>query len=620
MNYFNKNSAISLLFRLMDHLSVRRRRQLIALLGLMLLSAVTEVVSLGAVLPFLGVLINPDKVFEYPWVEDVARTLGVGSAAEMVGPLTALFILAALFSGAVRLVLLWSSVRLSNLCGADLGISVYNKTLRQPYMVHLMRNSSVVISGINKVVVAQAMLHSMLTVVNSLVLLVFVMSAIIAINAKIALAAVGVFGIGYSVLGFFSKMRLEKNSLALSQESIAMLKIIQEGLGGIRDILLDGSQAVYCKLFRKSQLTLTNAQSSNQFLSMSPRQYMEVMGIVLIATVAYYFSQRDGGVAAAMPTLGAMALGAQRMLPATQQLFSAWAGINGNLDSLLDALELLDQKIPKTPTVEESGSVLFNKDITFKEIAFRYYSDGPLVLDHITLAVPKGGRVALVGSTGSGKSTALDLLMGLLTPVSGQLLIDGLPVTAKNCRVWQQQIAHVPQTIFLGDNSLMENIAFGVPVDEIDVSAVKEAASRAQIDSFIEKLADGYHTEVGERGVRLSGGQRQRIGIARAFYKKAAVLVLDEATSALDNTTEKEVVKAIENLDREVTVFWIAHRLSTVSYCDNIFELENGRIVASGTYEQLYHKSASFRQMAMHQDGVTDSQSDKFKEDLTLKG
>ena len=248
------------------------------------------------------------------------------------------------------------------------------------------------------------------------------------------------------------------------------------------------------------------------------------------------------------------------------------------------------EPLPRPLEVRES--------VCFDEVSFRYSPEGPLVLEDVSLRIPRGATVGIVGSTGSGKSTALDLLMGLLEPTSGSVLVDGLSITEKRRRSWQRNVAHVPQTIFLADASLAENIAFGVPADEVDMNRVQDSASRAAIADFIEGHADGYDARVGERGIRLSGGQRQRIGIARALYKRASVLVLDEATSALDHATERLAINSIERYGDELTVIVVAHRLTTVERCDVIYQFDGGRLVAEGTLEELLSGNSHFRQMA----------------------
>ena len=318
----------------------------------------------------------------------------------------------------------------------------------------------------------------------------------------------------------------------------------------------------------------------------------------MIAVFAYRLSL-SGSVATVFPVLGALAIGAQRLLPALQQSYAAWVNIAGNYASLADTLDMLDQQLPKRMLPMSPVALVFQEDIRFKAVRFRYTDDSPWVLNCLNFTICKGARIGLVGSSGSGKSTTMDLLLGLLMPSEGEVLVDGLPLSGNLIRAWQKSIAHVSQSIYLTDTTLAENIAFGVQPEEIDMDRVRLAAKQAYIADFVESRPEKYGTVIGERGIRLSGGQRQRIGIARALYKQASVLVFDEATSALDNSTEQSVMNAIEQLHPEITIIIIAHRLSTVRHCDTIFQLENGRVLAQGTYEQLLVSSPSFRLMAI---------------------
>ena len=586
-----------LLLQLWHHLSRRRQRQFGMLLGLMVISAFAEVVSLGAVLPFIGILTAPERVFNHPVVADLAQALGIATADQLVLPLTIVFATAALIAGAIRIFLLWVTTRLAVVSGADLSIEVYRRTLYQPYWVHAARNSSDTISGITSKVniTVFGVLLPLLTLISSFVLLAAVMIALIVIDPVIALVAIVGFGASYGLVTWLTRRRLERNSLRIAFEQTQVIKALQEGLGGIRDVLLDGTQPIYCDVYRQADHPLRQAHGNNIFIGGSPRFAMEALGMVLIAVLAYVLSRHAGGVATALPALGALALGAQRLLPALQQIYSAWASIVGSRASLAGTIELLDQPLPADVLQPTSAPLRFQKDIRFNAVRFRYTNDGPWVLDGLNLVISKGARVGFVGSTGSGKSTTLDLLMGLLMPTQGVLLVDGHPIRGKRIRAWQRTIAHVPQNIFLADTTLAENIAFGVPRGDIDMDRVRQVARQAQIAEFIESRPEGYNAYVGERGIRLSGGQRQRIGIARALYKQATVLVFDEATSALDNATEQSVMDAITALNRDLTVLLIAHRLTTVRRCDSIVELEGGRVVAQGTYDQLLERSPSFR-------------------------
>jgi ATP-binding cassette subfamily B protein len=588
----------TMLVRLWRQLNQRRRRQFVAIVGLVFVSALAEVASLGAVLPFLGVLTAPERVLKYPLVGQLMRLAGATSPRQLVLLLAAGFATAAIVAGALRMLLLWVSTRVAYATGADFGSEVYRRTMYQPYQMQITRNSSELISGITgKLADTVTILNQLLTLFSSSVLLVFIMTALFAIDPIVAALAMAGFGGGYAAITALSRKRLRLNSQRISVEHTQMVKALQEGLGGIRDVLLDGTQPVYCDIYGRADYRMRRALGNVIFASQSPRFAMEALGMVLIAALAYGISRTAGGVASALPVLGALALGAQRLLPVLQQGYSAWATIAGNQMSLANTLELLEQPLPAEALMPAPAPLPFRDSARFNGVWFRYSSSGPWVLNDFDLTIRKGTRMGFVGSTGSGKSTALDVLMGLLAPTRGELLVDGDPVTGNRVRAWQRAIAHVPQSIFLADASLAENIAFGIPRGDIDMARVKQAAQQAQIAQFIEGRPEGYEAFVGERGIRLSGGQRQRIGIARALYKRASILIFDEATSALDNATEQSVMDSIEGLDRELTILLIAHRLTTVRRCDVIVELEHGRVVSQGTYDELLKSSASFRSM-----------------------
>ena len=312
--------------------------------------------------------------------------------------------------------------------------------------------------------------------------------------------------------------------------------------------------------------------------------------MTLIAGLAFVMTQQENGMVAAIPILGALALGAQRLLPALQQAYSAYSTIKGSNSSFEDVLNLLDQSLPEYADQILPKPIPFKKEIKLKNLNFRYTKKSPWVLKNINISLEKGSRIGFIGVTGSGKSTLLDIIMGLLLPTNGELIVDQQAIDDLNRRAWQAHIAHVPQNIYLSDGSIEENIAFGVSKEQIDYQRVKKSAQQAQISELIDEWKDGYQTFVGERGVRLSGGQRQRIGIARALYKKANILIFDEATSALDNETEREVMEAIEGLGKEITVLIIAHRLTTLKGCDKIVKLDKNYITHVGSYQEMINE------------------------------
>jgi ATP-binding cassette subfamily B protein len=488
----------------------------------------------------------------------------------------------------LRLLLLWLSIKLGNATGAELSIEVYRRTLYQDYSVHIARSSSEIISGITqKVGAATGILISMVTVITSTLLFMAILATLLIVDPFVAIIAAATFGTAYGFIALLTRRRLVQNSQSIAKEQTQVIKGLQEGLGSIRDVLLDGTQKVYCNLYQKAIFKLQKAFGENTFINQAPRYALESLGMVLIAVFVLTLSHRSGGIAAALPILALLALGAQRLLPLMQQLYGNWSVVVGSKASLDEVLNLLDQPLPSQVNEPEPKPLDFMQSITFENIRFQYNRNGAWVIDGFDLTIAKGSRVGIVGSTGSGKSTTLDLLMCLLTPTQGQILVDGKSVSSSSRRAWQRSIAHVPQNIFLTDATIAENIAFGIPVDLINNEQVRLAARQARIADFIESRPEAYNAIVGERGVRLSGGQRQRIGIARALYKQASVLIFDEATSSLDNETEQEVMGAIEGLNKNLTIIMIAHRITTLKNCDIIVKIENGRITRKCNYEQI---------------------------------
>ena len=590
-----------LLLRLWHRIHPRRRKQIVVASLLMVVSAFAEMVTLGAVIPFVAVLVDPDRVLQYELVADLAQFLGVNQPEELVLPLAVLFVVGVLIAVVIRLAVVWSTTRLAMAIGADLSADAYERTLYQPYSTHIGRNTSEIMSGVIQKVeaIAGGILSPLQTTVGSALTIIAVMVALILIDPFLALTAVVSIGGGYVVITYAFRGRLKRNSQQITREQTRVVKAIQEGVGGIRDILIDGTQAVFLDQFRNSDRPVRRAQGSNSIIQQVPRVVLEGVAILVFSVLAVQLSGRPGGVASELPVLGALVLGGQRLLPLGQQCYAAATLVLGHRSHLAGALEILEQSMPENHGQPSPLAMKFETEIEFQHLRFRYTENGPWVIDDLNLTIRIGTRVGLVGTTGCGKSTLLDLLMGLLVPCQGAVLVDGQRLEGNGLTVWQRSIAHVPQHVFLADASLTENIAFGVRAEDIDLDRVMEAAHRAMIAEFIENEPMGYETVVGERGVRLSGGQRQRIGIARALYKKASVLVFDEATSALDDQTERAVIHSLTSLDRQATLLFVAHRLSTLRDCDVVIEMSDGRIVGQGTYEDLISTSMTFRELAL---------------------
>lgn len=582
------NSLFFILHQLWQHISKRRKLQFGLILVLTIITSLAEVVSLGTVFPFISILTQPENLFDSPSMTGIIHFFGITQANKMILPLTIAFGLSAVIAGALRLLLLWVNYRLSNAMAADLSVDVYRKTLYQPYMVHLQRSSSEVISGITqKVGLASTILISCLTVITSTFLFVSIIFTLIIVDPVVAVGSAMCFGFAYFIIGAITQKKLVSNSNIISGQQTRVVKALQEGLGAIRDVLLDGTQKLYIGIYSNSMKKLQTASGQNSFISQAPRYAMESFGMILIAVFVLILSKRNGGVTSSLPVLAMLGLGAQRLLPILQQLYASWSTIAGGKKPMKDVIDFLNQPLPTDAFLPEPEPMTFTKSIKLNNVFFKYTENGSFVLNGLSLEIPRGARVGIIGSTGSGKSTTLDLLMGLIAPTCGNLLVDDLPVDNSKMRTWQRTVAHVPQSIFLADATVAENIALGTPVEEIDFDRIRDVASSARISTFVESLPEGYLTVVGERGSRLSGGQRQRIGIARALYKRASVLVFDEATSALDSKTEKEVMNAIDGLNKNLTIFLIAHRIATLKTCDFIAELESGKVVHVWKYNDL---------------------------------
>jgi len=576
----------ALLRRLWAHLPGKRRFQLVAVFGSMLASGFAEIVSLAAVVPFLTVLADPERLWSQPWVRSLAQARGITAPNQLLLPVTVVFAFAAVAAGVIRLVNLWLSGRVAAGTGSDLSQEAYRRTLHQPYAVHVARNSATITTAMLSHVdgLIYGVLNPLLLIAVNVAVIAAIAIGLVLIDPWVAFLTVLGFGGAYLAITLATKASLAANSRRQAESGRALVQNVQEGLGAIRDVLLDHSQRYYLARYRHADWAIRQLRARAELLGGFPRFVIEAAGMAGVAALAYVLVTRSGGIAAALPVLGALALGAQRLLPALQQTYQSYSQLQSHIAGLHAVLDLLDQPAPDADR-PRAAPAAFTESIALDHCSFRYQPDLPLVLADVSLVIHRGERVALVGPTGSGKSTLADILMGLLAPSSGRLLIDGREVAPES---WQANIAHVPQSIFLADTSIAENIALGIPAAEVDSARLEAAARQAQIAGFIETLPRGYATTVGERGVRLSGGQRQRIGIARALYKQAPVLVFDEATSALDDATEKALMDTLAALSRDLTIIMIAHRLSTTAYCDRVITVAAGSLTEAAVIQPKY--------------------------------
>lgn len=567
--------TLSALRTLLRALPRERRGQGIVTVILMLAGAVAEVAALCAVLIFLVLLTDPSKLerSEFWMIARGWLPLDVELHTWAVGT----FIVIMLLSGVVRLALTWQSNSFAVNAALDLTAAAFRKVTSQPYPYYLRHGSDQIVSLMERLQslasgVVIGGIQAMISTVIAVILIVFLLSLDYSTTLTAAIILVGT----YLIISFSVRSTLSRNSRVIALQHRERVKRIQEALGGIRDIIIDRSQPVFQADFERSGILARRPIVLNTVMGVSPRIVIEVIGMIMIGALALVFSRQQGGLFGALPTLAGLALGTQRLLPLLQQSYFGWSQFFGSRESLLEVAELLSLpgENPSPVTRPLQG---LDRQIAFERVGFSYGGERDVLRD-VNFVIKKGERIGIVGKTGAGKSTLMDLLLGLLQPTSGQISVDGLPLDRSMLPTWQAQIAHVPQSIYLADDSLAANIAFGIPTKRIDGVLVESSARSAGIHEFIAELPNAYATRCGERGVRLSGGQRQRIGIARALYKRANVLVLDEATSALDHATEQAVIDSIADLASDITIVMVAHRVTTLGGCDRILRIDGGRV------------------------------------------
>ena len=555
----------------------RRILQIIMVATLMIASVAAEMLSIGAIVPFVRIIIEGDGSS----LDVDLNIFWIDSFSVQANVFIAVFVLLIVCSAALRLFVLWASTKLSVSLGIQLRKRLYTTAVNWPYEKHLLQNSSSVISIVNEkaIYTIRCAILQVLVLTNSLILSFAIVAVLFLIDPFISVISLAVLGASYILIAVIARAILRKNGKILAENMPINIKYVQEGLGGIRDLIMSGNKEFYVGKFLNSAILTQKATAQNVFLTGVPRPLIEVIAIILITAIALYLksSSVDGGVLLA--TIATLAFGTQRLIPALQQAFSSWSEIQGSLHTVGEVVSFLSTAGEIDVDIK-SSPVFFEKRLVARNVAFKYALSPELVLNNISFQINKGERIGITGKTGSGKTTLVDLIMGLLSPSEGLFEVDDLEITPTVSAQWAKLITHVPQSIFLSEASIAENIAFGVESKDIDLERVIKAAKAAQIYSFIESLPHRFESTVGERGMRLSGGQQQRIGIARAIYRMAPVIILDEATSALDEKTEDAVMTAIGQFDSNVTVIMIAHRLSTLTHCDRIFDVsEAGKLI-----------------------------------------
>ena len=564
---------------------VERRRTVLILL-LMLVGSVLETFSLGLVVPVVGLLVKPNYVQNFPAIDNfLGHPSEVKFAVIAMTSLVVVYFLKSAF-------LVWSSWIQS---GFSLGITarvgreLFENYLHQPYPFHLQRNSSVLIrNSQGSSALMGGVFDPMLSIMTDSLVTLGLFSLLIKLEPIGSLTTLAVFGLSAYLFRRFTSARIKKWGIAQNNYRRMIIQHLQQGLGGVKDVKILGREEYFTSEYSDQLLGSAAVVRRYNVSQMMPRTGLEILTITGLAVLVSTMVVSGKDLSSVLPVLGLFGAAAFRLVPAVSRMVIMVQTIAINrpiVNELFHDLSLRTSHSPKRQSHDGFAQVL-----EVSELSFKYETAPTNALSNVSLKVKRGEAVGLVGPSGSGKSTLVDVLLGLMAPASGAVLVDGVNVQDR-IRWWQDQIGYVPQSIFLTDDTLRRNVAFGLPKSEIDNAAVDAAIRAAQLEEFVNSLPLGLETVVGERGVRLSGGQRQRIGIARALYHNPDVLVLDEATSSLDTETEHGVMQAVQALQGEKTVIIVAHRLSTVEYCDRLYRLESSRIVDEGTFAEVMNRS-----------------------------
>ena len=600
----NDTNVLKSLKELFSLLEPKQKKDFFILQLLVILSAFFELFGIASVVPFmkligdLSVLKSPDsflfKVYTY---------IGMSSENDFILLLgfCVVFILA--LSAIISIFTLWRLSLFANRTGMELSDRLYKHYMTRDWLFYVNSSSAQLTKQIANEAerVTRLMLQPMMNINSKIILAFIISSTIIIYNYKVAFVGITIFSSSYFLMYKIVRNRLNINGERVSNILIDRYRLLNEGFGGIKDILLIGSSGEYIKRFEKTGKVFSDAQSVNTAISQAPRFIMEFITYgSMIFLILYLFYYKSNSIQNILPVLTFYALASFKLLPSFQQIYVGITQIKGNL-AAFNAIKMdLRESMNVSLVSQGNSSFAISNSIELNNLNFKYPNSERMALENISMKIKANSVVGIVGHSGSGKSTLIDIILGLVSPNSGEIVVDNRLINSNNLREWQNSIGYVNQSIFLSEGTIAENIAFGLPKEKIDFEKVNKAVNLAHLSEIIDNLDFGINTKVGERGIQLSGGQRQRVAIARALYNDPSILIFDEATSALDGITEKIIMDAIYEYTGEKTIIIIAHRLKTIQKCDNIYFLDNGTISHTGKYEELIYKSEQFRKMASH--------------------
>jgi ATP-binding cassette, subfamily B, bacterial PglK len=589
--------------RIYGLLDARERRRFLLLIVLTALMGLSELIGVASILPFLSFLSDPAMLENNELLSGLRETVGIETREGFLVFLAVMALIVVWSALAFRMATFFALTRFTKMLVDSVGARLLERYLGRPWSWFLGRNTSdlgkALLSEVQ--IVVEGPIHAAMRLMGHAAIAFAMVTLLVILEPMGALIAGLVAGTCYGAIMRWSAARLDRLGTVRAESNRHRFRIAQEAFGGIKEVKRLDLERRFLKRFRKPARKLADALARSEIIAEAPRHLLEGMAVALmLGFVMWLLISKGGDVQSALPVIGAYVFAGARLFPEIQQIFRASTRIRfgrAALDELHREFQGEERALAESEL--EVEPLHLREGIVLEDISFRYDGADQPALNGLSMELPARQTIGLVGETGAGKSTVVDVMLGLLTPQSGEIRVDGRALDEQTLRRWRRSVGHVPQTVYLADESIAANIAFGEEPEDIDHMAVRRAAELAELDRFIDGLPHGFETSVGERGSHLSGGQRQRIAVARALYTDPDVLVFDEATSALDTVTERAVMRAVKSLGQSKTILLVAHRLSTVRNCDRIYVLEKGRVSASGTYDEVLEKSAVFR--AMHE-------------------
>ncbi len=565
---------------LLKLVKIYKSKKFIFLVFLGFFNFIFELGSIGSVIPFISVLINPQEFYEIQYVYEISEKIGIQSPSELLKILTIIFIFFIIFSGISKLAFLYLSNKVAYDFSSEVSSKIYSNVLRQKYSYHLANSLNDLTSMITqKARESNQIIISLINIINSTVIIFPILGIFTFFYPKISFFSIGFFITLYLVFGLFSKKKILSNSETIFKNQNKIVKFLNDSVNSIRDLILSDKIDIYIQSFKSTIFKSGNKVASNALLTLSPRYFVETFSMLILTLFLTYYFFSKGSIMSIIPIISAIVLGAQRLLPMINNLYVGWSVLASQHPNCREMKKLITLDSKKS--FKEDTTLDFNKSINIKNLSFSYDTQKKNdVLDEINIEIKKNSVVAILGKTGTGKSTFIDILMFFLIPTNGEIIVDNTKLNFSNHKSWQKKISYVPQNIFLIDDTIKKNITLEFNEKDINYDRLKKAVKSAQLEEFVDKLQFNIDTYIGENGVRLSGGQKQRIAIARALYRDSEILIFDEATSALDDETTTKLISSIIDFKSEVTIVFVTHRLSSIEKkCDKIYKLENKTLV-----------------------------------------